>query len=143
MIWLGFVLVIVIVSLGQWLAVRALRGGGNALPSFTNTKIEIRPDPTLLSTATEARPWSMWVLVPAALLTFPGLMFLLVAFAPHGPSTNGSVPGLFVLPFASAAVVWFLNRHAAEGGARSVVTTVAVVGALFWCGVALLGMLVG
>jgi len=87
------------------------------------------------------RPWSMWLLVPLALLGPPVLGIFLVGFLPHPLSTNGSVVGLMLFPFLSAGIVAFAAARAEPGAKRVIFALLAGGNILLWCLILFVGML--
>ena len=90
----------------------------------------------------EPKPvWSMWLLVPLALLGPPIVGIFLVGFIPHELSTNGSMIGLLLFPFLAAGIVAFAAARAEPGGKRLIFVGLAGCNTLLWCLILFVGML--
>jgi hypothetical protein len=85
--------------------------------------------------------WSMWLLVPAALLGPPILGIGLVGTLPHSLSTNGSEVGLLLFPFLAAGIVAFATTRAEPGARRLIFALLAGCNTLLWCLILFVGML--
>ena len=90
----------------------------------------------------ESKPlWSMWLLVPLALLGPPILGIFLVGLIPHALSTNGSEIGLLLFPFLAGAIVAFAAARAAPGAKRVIFALLAGGNILLWMLILFVGML--
>jgi len=90
---------------------------------------------------TNPKPWSLWLLMPLALLGIPVIGILLVGGLPHPPSTNGSVVGLMLFPFLAAGIIAFAALRAQPGGKRLMFVLLAGCNTLLWCLLLFVGML--
>jgi hypothetical protein len=74
--------------------------------------------------------WSMWLLVPAALLGPPILGIGLVGTLPHS-----------LFPFLAAGIVAFAATRAEPGARRLIFALLAGCNTLLWCLILFVGML--
>ena len=91
------------------------------------------PEPTTV--------WSMWLLVPLALLGPPILGIFLVGFIPHGLATNGSEVGLLLFPFLAAGCIALAATRAVPGAKRVIFVLLAGGNILLWMLILFVGML--
>jgi len=91
--------------------------------------------------STPARAWSLWVLIPLALLGPPILGIGLVGFLPHPPSSNGSVPGLVLYPFFAGAFIVMGATRAQPGNRQLAFIAIAGLNAALWLLILFVGML--
>jgi len=85
--------------------------------------------------------WSMWVVVPAAVLGIPISGILLIGGLPHSLSTNGSVPGLMFFPFLAGGAVLFAGLRVQPGGKRTIFFLLSGGWIVLWSLVFFVGML--
>jgi hypothetical protein len=90
---------------------------------------------------TDSKPWSLWLLIPLALLGIPIFGILLVGGLPHPPSTNGSVVGLMLFPFLAAGSIAFAAVRVQAGRKRTAFVVLAGCSTLLWCLILFVGML--
>ncbi|HEY6854217.1 MAG TPA: hypothetical protein VI139_08215 [Gemmatimonadales bacterium] len=85
--------------------------------------------------------WSMWLVVPAAVLGVPIAGILLIGAMPHGPSTNGSVIGLVLFPFLAAGAALFAGLRVQPGNKRVIFFLLSAGWIMLWSLIFFVGML--
>ena len=85
--------------------------------------------------------WSLWLLVPAAVLGIPICGILLIGAMPHPPSTNGSVIGLVFFPFLTGGAALFALPRVQPGNKRVVFFLLSAGWIVLWSLIFFVGML--
>lgn len=87
------------------------------------------------------RPWSLWLLLPLAVLGLPILGIALVEGPPHPISSTGSEGGLILFPVVAGALILYGWTRAHAGRSQKVFLAVAVTVTLLWWPTMCIGML--
>ena len=85
--------------------------------------------------------WSMWLVVPATVLSIPIGGILLIGAMPHAPSTNGSVPGLVLFPFFTGGAALFAGLRVQPGNKRVIFFLLSAGWIVLWSLIFFVGML--
>jgi len=85
--------------------------------------------------------WSLWLLIPAALLGIPILGIAMVFATPHKPSTDGSEIGLLFFPFVAAVLASGAGLRVQPGGKRVIFLLLSSGWILLWLLIFFVGML--
>ena len=85
--------------------------------------------------------WSLWVLIPAALLGIPILGIGMVIATPHGPSTDGSEIGLLFFPFVAAGLALAAGLRVQPGAKRMIFLLLSGGWIMLWLLIFFVGML--
>ena len=85
--------------------------------------------------------WSLWLLVPAAVLGIPVAGILMIAATPHSPSSNGSVPGLLFFPFLTGGLAFAGGLKVEPGAKRTIFLLLSAGWIVLWLLIFFVGML--
>lgn len=85
--------------------------------------------------------WTLWLLVPAAVLGIPVAGILMIAATPHPPSSNGSVAGLMFFPFLTGGMAVAAGLKVEPGAKRTIFLLLSGGWILLWLLIFFVGMI--
>jgi hypothetical protein len=85
--------------------------------------------------------WSLWIVIPSALLGIPLLGIGMIFVTPHKPSTAGSEIGLLFFPFLTAGLAWAAGMRVEPGAKRMIFMLLSGGWIMLWLLVFFVGML--